>query len=63
MPRARRKDPLKYYYSLPEFLEEKGYDYVFRRLQFNGENEPFLENPFGDIVKVDVFDRRQARNI
>jgi hypothetical protein len=53
---------LKYYYKLPDFLEDKGYNYVFKRLQFNGDNEPFLEDPFGDIVKVDVFDKRQVEN-
>ena len=57
LPKAKRKDKLRYYYSLPQTLEEIGFEYVFRNLKFNHEKIPFIENPYGEATKVDAFSR------
>jgi len=59
LPRGKKKESLKYHYSLPQVLEEKGFAYIFRYLKFNKEQIPFVENVFGDITKIDVFTKQE----
>lgn len=60
LPRHSKKDPLKYYYSLGNVLTEKGFEHIFRNLNFNSDKVPFIENAFGDVTKIDVFTKQQA---
>lgn len=62
LQKHKRKDPLKYFYSLPAVLETKGFEFIFRNLKFNQEKLPFIENPFGDMTNIDVFSKRDLDN-
>ena len=62
LPKAKRKDKLRYYFSLPQILEEMGFEYIFRNLKFNQEKIPFIENPYGEATKVDIFSKWMLEN-
>jgi hypothetical protein len=62
LSKNKKKDPLKYLYSLPSKLEDRGFEYIFRNLKFNKDKVPFVENPFGDVTNIDVFTKHELDN-
>lgn len=57
-PKARAKDPLKYYYSLPKILEEQGFEYIFKSLKFSQDKIPFIANELEEMTNIDVFTKK-----
>ncbi|CAI2371002.1 unnamed protein product [Moneuplotes crassus] len=57
LSKAKKKDPLKYFYSLPKYLEEKGFEYIYKNLRFDPDKVPFFENRSGDFVHIDTFEK------
>jgi hypothetical protein len=62
LPKHKKKDPLRNFYTLPAELEERGFEYIFRNLKFNLDKVPLVENPFGDVTNIDVFTKRELDN-
>ena len=61
LPAARKKDKLKNFYSLPKILENTGFEYIYKKLKFDQEKVPFIENVFGDVTNIDVFPKSALR--
>ena len=62
MPPVRKRDPLKYFYSLPQHLEDVGFEYIYKNLRFNPDKIPFVENDLGELVNVDVFTKSTVQS-
>ena len=57
LPKVKKKDPLKYFYSLPKYLEDKGFEFIYKNLKFNLDKVPFIVNNSGEFVHIDVFSK------
>lgn len=62
LPKHRKKDKLKYFYSLPKLMEDQGFECIFNKLKFSQEKVPLIETPLGDLTDVDAFCERFYTN-
>jgi hypothetical protein len=56
-PPVRKKDPLKYFYSLPKVLEENGFRFLFDSLKFSEDRIPYIKNELGQITNIDCLSK------
>ena len=52
------KDKLKYFYSLPNFLVENGFEIIYKKWKFSQDKIPLIENARGDLGDIDAFWRK-----
>lgn len=62
LPRHKKKDKLKYFYSLPTVLEDLGFEHVYRNLKYNQNKVPFIETAFGELAYIDVISKKDIEN-
>ena len=55
LPNAKKKDPLKNFYSLPKYLEDRGFELIYKNLKFNPDKIACVENEENNYVNVHVF--------
>lgn len=56
LKRHKKQDPLKNMFKLPKYLEDVGFEYIYKNLRFDPDKVPFFENRSGEFVHVDAFE-------